>query len=195
MPAAARPELEANRVYRTKQFARWGRNPARLVQRLVDEGRLRELARGLYLAPAQSRFGEIPPRDEELLSAFLETDHFVVTGPPAWNTLGLGATAMFAATLVYNQKRSGEFILAGRKFLLRRVAFPERPPREWFAIDLIEHQAMAGVDGDVLTAGLRREVSAGRLNATILLEMAASYGTKATRALVRQCIGAVEDAA
>lgn len=195
MPAPAQPDLEANRVYRTKEFARWGKNPSRLVQRLVDQGQLRELAHGLYYAPAKTRFGTVPPRDDELLRAFLETDEYVLTGPPAWTTLGLGATAMFAATLVYNRKRTGEFELGGRTFLLRRVAFPPHPPREWFAVDLIEHQAMAGVGPDALAAGLLREIREGRLKPIVLLDMAVAYGTKATSALIRESIRRAEEAA
>jgi len=195
MPAPAHPELQANQVYRTKHFARWGKNPARLAQRLVEAGQLRELAHGLYYVPGKSRFGAVPPSDDTVLRAFLESDDYVVTGPPAWTTLGLGATAMFAATLVYNRKRSGEFVLGGRTFLLRRVAFPVHPPREWFAVDLIEHQGMAGVDADALAAGMRREMRAGRLDASLLVEMAASYGTKATQALVRLCLRAGQEVA
>lgn len=187
MPAPAQPQLLANQVYRTKHFAQWGKNPARLAQRLVGEGKLLELARGLYYVPGRSRFGAVPPSEDAVLRAFLESDDYVVTGPPAWNTLGLGATAMFTATLVYNRKRSGEFILGGRTFWLRRVAFPAHPPREWFAIDLIEHQGMGGADADALRTGLRRELRDGRLDIAKLSEMAETFGSKATQALVRQC--------
>jgi len=195
MPAPARPELQANQVYRTKHFAHWGKNPARLVQRLVEAGQLQEVAHGLYHAQGKSRFGATPPSDDALLQAFLEGDDYVVTGPPAWNTLGLGATAMFAATLVYNRKRSGEFVLGGRTFLLRRVAFPAHPPREWFAIDLIVHQAMAGADAQALAQGLEREVQAMRLDAALLVEIAARYGSKATQALVARCVQAAREVA
>jgi len=195
MPAPAQPELQWNHVYRTKYFARWGKNPARLVQRLVKEARLHELAHGLYCVLGKSRFGAVPPSDDALLRAFLESEDYVVTGPPAWNTLGLGATAMFAATLVYNRKRSGKFVLGGRTFLLRRVAFPAHPSREWFAVDLIEHQAMAGVDPEALVVGMQREVRAGRLDAAVLGEMAASYATQATQTLVRHCIRLAQEAA
>ncbi len=161
LPAPARPQLELNRIYRTKQFARWGKNPARLVHRMVKEGQLHELAHGLYYVPTKTRFGVVPPSQGELLGGFLETDDFVVTGPPAWNALGLGATAMFAVTLVYNKKRSGKFALGNQEFLLRRVAFPEQPSPEWFAIDLIEHQAMAGVTYNVLQHHLQGRYVAG----------------------------------
>ncbi len=194
MPPPTRPELEPNRVYRTKQFARWSKNPARLVHRLVQEGQLHELAHGLYYAPTKSRFGMVPPSQDALLRAFLETDDYVVTGPPAWNALGLGATAMFALTLVYNKKRSGEFALGGQKFLLRRVAYPARPTAEWLAIDLIENQAMAGVGPDAIAAALTKAVAEGRFDPRVLTAMAEAFGTKATQVFVRACLGSAKEA-
>src|SRR3990170_8802520 len=81
-------------------------------------------AHGLFVHPRRGRFGVVPPSDEELLRAFLCGAPFVLTGPDRWNALGLGTTAVFAAPLVYNTKRSGTFELGGRRFVLRRVAFP-----------------------------------------------------------------------
>lgn len=73
------------------------------------------------------------------MHGFLEGSPFVFTGSEHWNALGLGTTAVFAAPLVYNTKRSGTFQFGGRKFVLRRIAFPENPPPEWFVVDLLEH--------------------------------------------------------
>ena len=134
MSTAAQPQLEPGRAYRTRDLRRWSANPTRLARRLVDEGKLREASHGLYYAPIPTRFGPAPPPSEELLRAFLGGEPFLVTGPPYWNALGLGSTAMFAVTLVYNTRRSGEFQLGGRRFLLRRVYFPETPTAEWFVI-------------------------------------------------------------
>src|SRR5204862_2670747 len=131
-------------VYRTRELSAWGANPTRLAKRLLREGQLRQLAHGLFYSPQTSRFGPVPPDDVAILRAFLGDDAFVITGPPRWNALGLGATALFSATLVYNEKRSGEFRLGGRRFLLRRVRFPKVPPPEWFVIDLIEQHDAAG---------------------------------------------------
>jgi hypothetical protein len=55
------------------------------------------------------------------MRAFLDGGPFVFTSPERWNALGLGSTAVFAAPLVYNTKRSGAFELGGRRFVLRRV--------------------------------------------------------------------------
>ena len=185
---AAQPPLEPGRTYRTRELRRFGANPARLARRLLRDGKLQQAARGLFYAPVQSRFGQAPPTEEEILRGFLGGSAFVITGPPKWNALGLGATAMFASTLVYNQKRTGEFTFDGRRFLMRRVLFPENPSPEWFVVDLLQHHDMAGVSlaelEDRLVASLRER----RWNRDRLREMADRYGTKATRCLIERCL-------
>jgi hypothetical protein len=185
---ATRPTLEPGRAYRTRELRRWSANPTRLARRLVREGKLREAAHGLFYAPIQSRFGPAPAPDTELLRAFIGDSPFVITGPRRWNALELGSTAMFAATLVYNTKRTGEVTLDGRRFLLRRVLFPEDPAPEWFIVDLLQNHEMAGASladlEERLTAGLAQK----RWNGERLRAMADAYGTKATLALVERCI-------
>jgi len=188
MTAPAQPQLKAGRAYRTRDLARWGRNPARLAQRLVREGRLREACHGLYYAPVPSKFGPAPVSDDVLLHTFLDAEPFLISGPPRWNALGLGATAMFAATLVYNTRRSGEFTLAGRRFVLRRVYFPRQPTPEWFIVDLLKHHDMAGIALSELRLNLVATLRLGKWNVEQLRDMAATYATKATAALVEACI-------
>ena len=188
MSLATQPNLEPGRVYRTRELRRWGANPTRLARRLVREGRLREAAHGLFYAPIESRFGPGPARDEELLRVFLGDSPFVITGPPRWNALGLGSTAMFAATLAYNTRRTGDFTFDGRRFLLRRVLFPEHPPPEWFVIDLLQHHGMAGASLGELEERLTATLRGGRWDVHRLREMADEYGTKATLASVERCI-------
>ena len=187
MSIAAQPQLEPGRAYRTRDLRKWSANPTRLARRLVDEGRLREAAHGLYYAPIPTRFGLAPASDEELLRVFLGGDRFLITGPPYWNALGLGSTAMFAVKLVYNHVRSGEFVLDRRRFLLRRVQFPQLPSAEWFIVDLLQHHGMAGVALSELRIGLNGTLREGRWDRQRLMEMALQYGTKAT-------ITTVEDA-
>lgn len=188
MTLAAQPELEPGRAYRTRDLRRWSANPTRLARRLVREGKLHQAARGLFYAPVETRFGPAPAAEAELLRAFLGGGPFVVTGPPRWNALGLGSTAMFATILAYNTQRSGDFTLDRRRFLLRRVLFPENPPPEWFVVDLAQHHEMVGASlaelGERLIATLRE----GRWDTERLHEMADGYATKATLALVERCI-------
>lgn len=191
MTAAAHPDLPAGQTYRTRDLARWGRNPTRLARRLVREGRLREIAHGLYYTPVPSKFGPAPVSDEVLLRAFLDREPFLVSGPPRWNALGLGATAMFASTLVYNTLRTGTFTLAGRTFLLRRVYFPQKTTPEWFVVDLLKHHDMAGVALSELRTNLVATLRLGRWDVPRLREMASTYGTKAIATLVEGCIAEV----
>jgi hypothetical protein len=195
MSIAAQPQLEAGRAYRTRDLRRWSANPTRLARRLVDEGKLREAAHGLYYAPIPTKFGPAPAAGEELLRAFLADEPFLVTGPPQWNALGLGSTAMFAVTLVYNTRRTGEVVLDGRPFLLRRVYFPLDPSPEWFVVDLLQHHDMAGVALSELREGLIATLRLGRWDRQRLREMAETYGTHATRALVEDALRQTEASA
>jgi hypothetical protein len=124
------------------------------------------------------------------MRAFLNGAPFVFTGPDRWNALGLGTTAVFAAPLVYNTKRSGTFELGGRRFVLRRVAFPPDPPPEWFVVDLFEHAEQAGASRAELTVMLGRALERGVFDRERLKEMAKRYGNKATQACVLSALAA-----
>ncbi len=176
--------LRRGRVYRTRDLARWSANPTRLANQLVQRGLLQRLAHGLYVHPEQSKFGPVPPTDRALLRAFLGGGPFVLTGPAVWNNLGLGATALHAATLVYNTKRSGTFQLGGRTYRLRRVAFPRHPSREWFVVDLLEHAEEAGVSRQDLVDAVRAALASERLDAERLDAMTSRYGSKAVQVLL-----------
>jgi hypothetical protein len=188
MPRPSKPELTPGRVYRTRELGRWGANPTRLAKRLVREGHLRQLAPGLFFAPEASRFGAVPPLEKEVLRGFIGTDEFVITGPPVWNALGLGTTAAFASTLVYNHKRSGEFKLGNLRFQLRRVRFPPNPSPEWFVIDLLENRTAVGADLADLRAALHRALVADRFDRVRLRAMADEYGTLGIRNVVAWCL-------
>lgn len=190
MTAAAQPTFEPGRVYRTRDLAQWSANAPRLAQRLVRDGQLVQLAHGLYAAPRRSRFGEVPPTDEALLRAFLDGEPFVFTGPERWNALGLGTTAVFATPLVYNTKRSGRFTFGDRKFLLRRVAFPETPSPEWFVVDLFENAEQAAAGREELRDALVAALRAGKFDRDQLASMATRYGSRRTQALIKAALGA-----
>lgn len=191
MPTAAHPHLEPGRVYRTRDLAPWARNAPRLAKRLEREGVLVRLRNGLFLHPRAGRFGPVPPSEDELLRRFLDDSPFVVAGPERWNALGLGTTAAFACPLVYNRKRSGMFTLAGRVFDLRKVAFPEHPPKEWYVVDLFENAERAGasradLERALVTALRRRAFEPRRLR-----KMAVEFGRKRTQAQVERALAAV----
>ena len=191
----ARPALQPGRVYRTRDFARWSSNAPRLARRLTREGRLQPLAHGLFVYPQQGRFGPVPPTDEAVMRAFLDGAPFVLTGPDRWNALGLGTSAVFATQLVYNTKRSGEFQLGGRRYLLRRVAVPRQPSSEWFVVDLFQHAEQAAADRDDLTRALGEALRRGRFKAARLRTCAREYGSRDTQRRVDDAIVAARSAA
>jgi len=186
----APPNLEPGRVYRTRELAVWSANAPRLARRLVEQGLLVPLAQGLFVHPRRSRFGPVPPRDEDIMRAFLDGGSFVFTGPERWNALGLGTTANFALPLVYNTKRSGTFTFGNRSFVLRRVAFPENPPAEWFVIDLLEHADQAAASPTDVADALVSAVAVGRFDRERLREFAQRYASRATQALVARAVQA-----
>lgn len=103
--------------------------------------------------------------------------------------LGL-ADNLRRALATYNTKRSGTFVLGRRRFVLRRVAFPESPPPEWFAVDLMQHADQAGASRADLAAALARALARGAFDPERLRDMAKRYGTKETQALVGSALGA-----
>ncbi len=190
MSAKAQPALEPGRVYRTRELAAWSRNATRLARRLVREGKLVPLRHGLFASPRLSRFGAVPPSDEELLRVFLDGAPFVYSGPDRWNALGLGTTALFAFPLVYNTKRSGLFTFGRQRYRLRRVRFPPRPTPEWYVIDLIEHADEAGVDVQEVEMALVYRMAEAQFDRSRLSAMAKEYGSRATQALVDRALAA-----
>lgn len=188
MTQATELKLRPGRVYRTRQLAAWSANATRLAKRLVEAGELLPLAHGLFVHPAKSRFGPVPPEDSELMRAFLDGEPFVFTGPDRWNALGLGTTALHAKTLVYNTKRSGSFKLGQRPFQLRRVAFPKAAPPEWFVVDLFEHSDQAGAQPEALAKALASSLKQKRFDPLKLKKMAEAYGSKKTQAWILPCL-------
>lgn len=182
----AAPRLRMGRVYRTEDLSRFDRNPTRLASKLVREGKLRRLRKGLYHAPRWSAFGEVPPSEDELLRAFFRGRPYLRTGPSVWNTLGLGTTAVEALPLVYNTTRTGELELGGRRFELRRVRFPRKPDLEYFVVDLLENARRAGVELETVHRALAAALAAGRFDSEQLLDRASEYGTRATLELVQE---------
>lgn len=146
------------------------------------------LRNGLFFHPRASKFGPVPPSDDEILKRFLDGSPYVVTGTERWNALGLGTTAASASSLVYNRKRSGRFTLAGKVFDLRRVSFPEHPPKEWYVVDLFENADRAGASRVDLARALRSAVARGAFDAKRLRKMAAEFGTRHTKAFIEQAL-------
>ena len=84
----------------------------------------------------------------------------------------------------------GAFEFGGRRFLLRRVAFPPNPPTEWFVIDLFENADKAAASPDALAQNLERALRRGVFDRQRLEEMTQRYASRATASLVSSALEA-----
>jgi hypothetical protein len=178
-------ELQAGRVYRREDLARLSNAVDRHLTQLVSTGTLKKLAQGLYYAPKQSSFGPLPPTDEQVVRGFLRDNEFLVFSPSSYNTLGLGTTQLYNSTLVYNHKRHGVFKLGNRQFHFRvKPRFPKKLTPEFLYIDLLNNLDELAEDRDVVLSRARAKLMF--FNQSVLLKALGSYGSMATRKLVRE---------
>lgn len=93
---------------------------------------------------------------------------------------------MWAHTLVYNTKRTGDFMLGNQPVRFRRVRFPAQPTPEWFAVDLLESLITAGLSLEDLRPRFVAALQCGRLDPVRLRAMAAEYSTASHRHYLEQ---------
>lgn len=183
------PILRRGKVYRTEHFSRYTRNPSRLAARLVQDGKLRRLRKGMYFAP-DDKVGsiEVPPSEKALLRAFFRGRPYLFTGNVAWNSLGLGTTAVEAVGLIYNTTRTGRLEIDGRRFDLRRVRFPRKPEPEYYVIDLLNNLVRAMADAERVQLALEWALANGRFDVDVLVRRATQYGSRTAVGMVQRAL-------
>lgn len=143
--------LKPGRVYRRKDLARWSNAVDRHLHMLLEEGRLKKVSGGLYMAPRKTRFGAAPAAPEEMVTSFLADDRFLLVSPNAHNSLGVGTTQLYNKPVVYNRKRHGDFELNGRPFeFRRRPSFPKIVTEEFLLVDLLHNLDRLAEDRDAV---------------------------------------------
>jgi hypothetical protein len=179
--------LKAGHVYRREDLARLSTAVDRHLRELVSMGKLQKLARGIYHAPKQSKFGLLAPADEDVVKAFLRDNDFLVFSPSSYNMVGLGTTQLYNQTLVYNHKRHGIFRLGNRQFDFRmKPRFPKKLSLEFLFVDLLNNLEELAEDRDVVLTQARNKLPSfdrDRLQAAV-----DSYGNMATRKRLREWI-------
>jgi hypothetical protein len=132
--------LQAGHVYRRMDLAHHSKSIDRHLNQLLSTGMLKKLAQGLYYAPKQSKFGPLPPSEEQVVKGFLRDKEFLVFSPSSYNMVGLGTTQLYNSTLVYNYKRHGVFKLGNRQFHFRvKPRFPKSCTPEFLYVDLLNN--------------------------------------------------------
>ncbi len=143
---------------------------------LTEKGLVEKVGPGLYYRPIVSRFGTLPPKEEDLVSCFLQGDPFLLYSWNEYNALGLGLTQLYNRWVVYNRKRHGLLELNGRKFDFRRPArgFPTHLTPEFLLVDLVNN--LAGLSEETGFVKPQIQKNLARFDRDQLLHNARSYG-------------------
>ena len=183
-------QLVDGRVYRRSDFTEVSSNVDRNLKELVNKGVLKKLQNGLYLRPRSTPFGEALPDEEDLLSKFLDDDHFVVYGPSMFNSLGLGTTQLYNKKVVFNRKRHGEMNLGGRTYSFYRwKEAPKTLSKEFLLVEMFNKFDELAEDQNVVVDNLKKKLN--EFNLRKLQNALSRFGTKSTqkklKALLKEC--------
>ena len=174
--------VRAGKVYRREDLLPFSTSVDRQLHRLVATGKMRKLAQGLYYKPRKNVFGEVPPDENDLLSAFLRDKNFLSFNPSVYNSLRLGTTQLYNKTVVYNHKRHGQFELDRRVYDFRvkhRFPKPVQVTPEFLLVDMLNNLSeLAEDETQVLNQAQRR---LDTFDQKLLKKMLTEYGSAATR--------------
>lgn len=180
-------KLVPGKVYRRASFKKMSTNVDRNLAKLVDDGQLKRLSKGLYLAPKKTTFGDALPDEQSLLENFLNDDHFVVLNPNQFNALGLGTTQLYNQTVVFNRKRVGEFCLGGRTYYFHRWReAPKKLTLEFLVIQMLNRLDSLAEDKNMVLLNFRKKLNT--YNVRKLLYNAEHYGTMSTQKLLNNML-------
>jgi hypothetical protein len=135
---AFKKKLKKGTVYRRRELTLLTSSVDRHVHGLVQDGTLQKLSPGLFYYPKESVFGKMPPDGNDLVRTFLKDDHFLLTSPNLFNSLGVGTTQLYNQQVVYNHKRHGKFKLGNEEYDFRvKPRFPRKLTPEFLLVDLV----------------------------------------------------------
>lgn len=176
-------QLSPGRVYRREDLIKITGAVDRKLSELVEAGTLRKVAPGLYYQPKTSRFGPLPPDDQQLVEAFLRDKHFLMFSPSAYNAVGAGTTQLYNSTVVYNHKRHGVFNLGNREFNFKvKPRFPKKLSTEFLFVDLLNNIKELAEDKNEVLKYARTRLSS--LDSSRLDKSMQTYGSVATKKLL-----------
>ena len=179
--------LRPGQVYRRADLEKWSKSVDRDLAKLVEDGTLTKVSRGLYEFPKMSRFGVLPPQPEKLVKAFLKDDDFLLTSPNDYNSLGLGTTQLYNVQFVYNHKRHGRFELDGQVFDFKMKArFPKQVTTEFLLVELVNNLKSLAEDHEKLLRRVR--VKAPQMNTRRLATAVKKFAKISTRKFFEEAL-------
>lgn len=154
---ALQSNLKKGHVYRREDLLISSNAVDRHLKQLLKSGVLEKLSQGLYYAPKTSIFGRLPPKEDDLVRAFLKDEEFLILSPNTYNSLGLGTTQLHNKTSVYNHKRHGVFKMGNRSFEFRiKPRFPKKLDKEFLLVDLLNNLNSLPENKDVILANIKK---------------------------------------
>jgi hypothetical protein len=175
-----RSRLKKGHVYRREDLLSDSNAVDRHLKQLLEAGDLEKLAQGLYYAPKSSAFGRVPPKDEDLVEAFLKDENFLLLSPNSYNSMGLGTTQLYNKTVVYNHKRHGLFKLGNRNFEFRiKPRFPKKVDKEFLLVDLLNNLNSLAEDKDAILVNTEQQLD--KFEVSKLLKTVSAYGAARTK--------------
>lgn len=173
--------LKPGHVYRRSAMLPFSTAVDRDLITLMEKSLVEKVGPGLYCKPIVSRFGTLPPKEEDLVRCFLRDDPFLLYSWNEYNALGLGLTQLYNRWVVYNRKRHAVLELNGRKFDFRRPAqgFPTRLTPEFLLVDLVNNLEELAEETGFIKPEIRKNLF--RFERYQVLENVRLYGKVATR--------------
>lgn len=183
-----RKHFRPGQAHRRRDLAGLSSNLDRHLKKLVDEGELRKLRRGLYYRPRNTRWGKLPPEEKEMLRKFLGTDRFVSYALSNLNGLCLGTTQLYTTQIVLNQKRHGSLLMGNWDFFFqRRTNVPKRLTKEILLVEMLNNMKKLAEDPYKLMDRIRTQLASDdqskyrvSFDREQLLKAAKQFGTYST---------------
>lgn len=181
-------QLEMGHVYRRDALLSFSKAVDRDLIILTNKGILEKIGSGLYYKPEVSRFGLLPPKEEDVVKEFLRDDEFLLYSWNQYNSLGLGLTQIYNNLIVYNHKRHGKFELGKIQFDFRRPTrgFPSEMSLEYLLIDLVNNLKELSEDTSLLKEKIKENLE--RFNKERIVTLAKKYGKITTQRYFKELI-------
>jgi hypothetical protein len=189
-----RQHIQAGEVYRRSDLEYYSNAIDRHLVQLTKDGTLVKLNQGLYYAPKHSKFGLVPPDEQQLVARFLKNEDFLIVSPNSFNSLGLGLSQLYNTSWVYNHKRKGEFLLNGKLFEFKlKSAFPKSISKEFMLVDFLNNFDLLAEDQTQILAKLPNAIQ--NCKADELMKVTQQYGTGKTKRILKSVVRkALQDA-
>ena len=182
-----RQHIKKGEVYRRSDLEYYYTAIDRHLATLTKDGTLVKLNQGLYYAPKQSKFGVVPPDDDQVVKRFLKDEDYLLVSPNTFNSLGLGLTQLYNTTWVYNHKRKGEFQLNGKTFEFKlKSAFPKHITREYLLVDLLNN--LENLAEDESQAIEKLQFNVRNFDTDALMKATQQYGTGKTKRTLKTIV-------